>query len=184
MTAETVDGRTTRYHHDALGRRTGRVTPSGVATTLTYDANGNRSALDLGGHTLTFTHDALGREVRRSLGPLDKPLTLSTEWDGWEQTLAVPGRLVRSRAYDHRTDDRVRSLTDLLTGRTRTFERDAAGRASRIEAPGWTETYAYPSPGDTTATGRWPRSNTVHPPWAPTRPGPTRPRSTRGSSPS
>ncbi|MFG3489561.1 DUF6531 domain-containing protein [Streptomyces sp. NPDC047972] len=159
VTAETVDGRTTRYHHDALGRRTGRITPSGVTTTLTYDANGNRSALDLGGHTLTFTHDALGREVRRSLGPPDEPLTLSTEWDGCgrirEQTLAVPGRLVRSQAYDYRPDDRVRSLTDLLTGHTRTFERDAAGRASRIESPGWSETYAYDIEGNQTAA-HWP----------------------------
>ncbi|KQX51006.1 MULTISPECIES: DUF6531 domain-containing protein [unclassified Streptomyces] len=159
VTAETVDGRTTRFRHDALGRRTGRVTPSGVTTTLTYDADGNRSALDLGGHTLRFTHDPLGREVHRSLGPLDAPLALSTEWDGAgrirEQTLAVPGRVLRSRAYDYRPDDRVRSVTDLLTGQTRTFARDAAGRASRIEAPGWTETYAYDIEGNQT-DARWP----------------------------
>ncbi|MGW8764973.1 DUF6531 domain-containing protein [Streptomyces sp. NPDC055815] len=159
VTAETVDGRTTRFTHDALGRRTGRTTPAGVTTTLTYDADGNRSALDLAGHTLDFTHDALGREVSRSLGSPDDPVTLSTDWDGSgrirEQTLALPGRLLRSRAYDYRPDDRVRAVTDLITGHTRAFDRDPAGRALRIDAPGWTETYAYDVEGNQTSA-QWP----------------------------
>ncbi|MFF6843279.1 DUF6531 domain-containing protein [Streptomyces tanashiensis] len=159
VTAETVDGRTTRFTHDALGRRTGRTTPGGVTTTLTYDAHGNRSALDLAGHTLDFVHDALGREVSRTLGPLDAPVTLSTDWDGAgrirEQTLAVPGRMLRSRAYDYRPDDRVRAVTDLITGQTRAFDRDPAGRALRIDAPGWTETYAYDIEGNQTSA-QWP----------------------------
>ncbi|MFE4258388.1 hypothetical protein [Streptomyces sp. NPDC056883] len=43
--SETVDGRTTEFAYDALGRRTHHTTPTGARSRWTYDETGRRSAL-------------------------------------------------------------------------------------------------------------------------------------------
>nr|WP_146224140.1 hypothetical protein [Streptomyces sp. FT05W] len=62
MIAETVDGRTITFAHDAAGRTTRRITPTGVISEFTYDTAGNRTALHTDGHSLAFTRDPRGRE--------------------------------------------------------------------------------------------------------------------------
>ncbi|MEU9012893.1 DUF6531 domain-containing protein [Streptomyces sp. NPDC048479] len=157
--AETVDGRTTRFTYDSLGHRTGRVTPSGVTTAAEYDAAGNRTRMDLAGHVFAFAHDPLGRELSRSFGSLDRPVTLSTVWDTsgrvGERSLTAQGRMLRSRAYTYRADDQLLAVTDLLSGQERRFQLDAAGRPLRVEAQGWSETYVYDGEGNQTSA-QWP----------------------------
>ncbi|PJE98252.1 type IV secretion protein Rhs [Streptomyces carminius] len=157
--AETADGRTVRYTYDVLGRRTSRTTPAGAVTELAYDRAGNRTALTASGHTLAFAHDALGRELERSFGAAGRPVTLATALDELGrptgQTLAAQGRTLRSRGYTYRPDGHLTSITDRLTGTTREFTLDAAGRPLAVTAEGWSETYAYDAAGNQT-TADWP----------------------------
>ena len=157
--AVTVDGRTMRFGHDRFGRRTHRVTPGGVTTTLTYDEAGNRSRLELAGRTLDFTHDSLGREVARALSAGNRSLVVSTAWDGAsrlrEQTLTAAGRPLRSRRYGYRADDRLASITDRLAGTRTTVERDAVGRPLRSGKGDRAERYTYDSTGRQTSAS-WP----------------------------
>ncbi|WP_101255271.1 DUF6531 domain-containing protein [Streptomyces barkulensis] len=157
--AETVDGRTTRYTYDVLGRRTSRTTPTGAVTELAYDTAGNRTALTASGHPLAFTHDALGRELERSFGATDRPVTLATAFDALgrptEQTLAAQGRTLRSRGYAYRPDGHLTAVTDHLTGTTRHYGLDPVGRPLTVTAEDWTETYAYDTAGNQTSAS-WP----------------------------
>ncbi|WP_051833115.1 DUF6531 domain-containing protein [Streptomyces katrae] len=157
--AETVDGRTSRYSYDALSRRTRRVTPSGATTHLTHDKAGNRTHLALHGYGITFAHDAAGREVARSFGSPERPVVLGTSYDTAgrvrEHRLTAQGRTLSSRLYAYRADDRLETVTDGLTGSSRHYELDPAGRPLRISAHHWTETYAYDSEGNQTSA-HWP----------------------------
>ncbi|MEV5330780.1 hypothetical protein AB0K99_01835 [Streptomyces werraensis] len=61
---ETVNGRTTTYTYDALGRRISRRTPSGITSTWTYEATGHPHTLTGTGSQLRFAYDAAHRETR------------------------------------------------------------------------------------------------------------------------
>lgn len=159
LSAETVDGRTIRYRYDVLGRCTGRTTPGGVTTSQTYDAAGNRTGMEFAGNPLRFSFDPLGQELERTLGPVDRPVSLSTVWDAQgrmtEHTVAAGGRTLRSRSYDYRPDHRLAAVTDLLTGRAQRFRLDPDGRPTGLDAGTWTETYGYDREGNQT-DARWP----------------------------
>ncbi|MFT2016465.1 putative T7SS-secreted protein [Streptomyces sp. 796.1] len=75
--AELVNGRVLTQTLDALGRRTGRTTPSGARSTYAYDAAGNRTRLTTSGRTMAFAYDPTGREVTRTTDAL----TLAHAWD-------------------------------------------------------------------------------------------------------
>ncbi|MEU1665501.1 RHS repeat-associated core domain-containing protein, partial [Streptomyces sparsogenes] len=146
---EMVDGRVLTNRYDPLGRRTRRTTPGGATTTYAYDAAGRRSTLTASGHTLGFEHDAAGRETTRRIGD---GLSLSRIWDPAgrlaEQTLtAQDAGTVHRRAYTYRPDGHLAAIDDTLHGR-RTFELDAVGRVTAVQARGWTETYAYDQAGN------------------------------------
>ncbi|WP_327655446.1 DUF6531 domain-containing protein [Streptomyces sp. NBC_00483] len=157
--SETVDGRTTRYTYDIMGRRTSRTTPTGAYTELAYDGAGNRSSLAADGHRMEFAHDLLGHELVRSLGAAASPVALTTAWDPAgrpvAQRVAAPGGDVRSRTYAYRADDYVTSVTDEVTGTSRRMELDPAGRPLTVTADGWTESYAYDRAGNQTEAD-WP----------------------------
>ncbi|MEU0597289.1 RHS repeat-associated core domain-containing protein [Streptomyces sp. NPDC006393] len=145
---ETVNGRTIRYTYDALGRRTGRQTPSGMVSRWTYDPAGRPISLESGNGELRFVHDAVGREVQRRIG---KAVTLTQTWDRGDrlttQSLAahVPAgteRLLQHRAYAYQADGHVTEIRELTSG-TRRFDVDTMGRVTGVRAHGWAETYAY-----------------------------------------
>ncbi|MFI1331855.1 putative T7SS-secreted protein [Streptomyces sp. NPDC020845] len=157
--AEMINGRVLTHTYDALGRRTRRTTPSGATTTYTYDAAGNRTTLTASGHTVAFDHDAAGREVNRRIGD---ELSLSQIWDPagrlTEQALTGPTvGTVQRRAYTYRADGYVTAIDDQLSG-LRTFELDAAGRVTTVQALDWTERYAYDEAGNQTHAG-WPSAH-------------------------
>ncbi|WP_445330585.1 putative T7SS-secreted protein [Streptomyces sp. GSL17-111] len=160
--SETVNGRTTAFSYDRLGRRTRRVTPMGAVTTWEYDAAGRRTGMTSGGRSLTFAHDAAGRETHRTIGD---GLALTQHWDPANRlteavlTGAAPDP-VTHRSYAYRPDGALTAVHDLHTG-SRRFDLDAAGRVTAVHAAGWTESYAYDDTGNQTHAA-WPAEHPAH----------------------
>ncbi|GGQ01984.1 RHS repeat-associated core domain-containing protein [Streptomyces roseolilacinus] len=159
VTAETVDGRTMRFAYDAAGRTIRRTTPSGVVSETGYDAAGNRTTLDSGGHPLAFTRDPRGRERTRTIGDGPSPLTLTSHWDDAgrlsSRTVAFGDRALHARSYGYRADGFLDRITDEASGITKHFDLDPVGRPLRVTAENWSETYAYDHAGNQTL-GDWP----------------------------
>ncbi|SER84139.1 RHS repeat-associated core domain-containing protein, partial [Streptomyces qinglanensis] len=155
--AELVNGRTVSHTYDALGRPVRRTTPTGAVSTSTYDAAGSRTSLTVGDHTIGFRHDAMGRETERRIG--DAGLTLTRGWDPagrmTRQALDLAGSgTLQQRDYTYRADGHLTSIDDLMAGCS-TFDLDATGRVTAVEAPDWSERYAYDEAGNLTHAA-WP----------------------------
>lgn len=149
--SETVNGRTASYAYDAVGRRTRRVTPSGVTSKWTYDPAGRPVELRGDGGTLTFAYDAAGRETERRLGDA---AVLTQEWDRADrltsQVVTGPAaRILQHRTYAYREDGYLTEIRELTSG-TRRFDLDRTGRVTAVNAHGWKETYAYDAAGNLT----------------------------------
>ncbi|MEU9716862.1 RHS repeat-associated core domain-containing protein [Streptomyces sp. NPDC047976] len=155
---ETVNGRTTAYAYDELGRRTGRTTPTGAVSTWTYDAVGCRTSLTTSGRTITFDYDAVGQETTRRIGDA---VRLSSQYDQrgrlTTQHVTSAGHNIQRRDYTYRADGNLIRLDDQLVG-PKTFELDAAGRVTAVRAEGWTERYSYDEAGNQTAAS-WPATH-------------------------
>ncbi len=162
LKSDTVNGRTVSFTHDALGRRTGRTTPGGAASSWSYDAAGRRASLTASGRTLTFTHDALGRETSRTVGGFAS-LTSSFDVMGRltaQEITAGGGRRLQHRAYAYRPDGNLVGIGDALSGACR-FDLDSAGRVTAVNATGWAERYVYDEVGNQTAAS-WPPTHPSH----------------------
>ncbi|MFF8313232.1 DUF6531 domain-containing protein [Streptomyces lydicus] len=160
MLSETVDGRTTSYTYDALGRRTSRTTPTGLVSTWTYDANDQPTSLTNPFGQLAFAYDAGGRETSRHFG---SGAALTQSWDACDRlaTQAIWARDLtggdgegaytntQERTYGYRADGMPTVVTDRLRGR-RDFELTPAGRITRVSAESWNESYAYDPLGNIT----------------------------------
>ncbi|MBT2403456.1 MULTISPECIES: putative T7SS-secreted protein [unclassified Streptomyces] len=155
---ETVNGGTTAYAYDELGRRTTRTTPTGAVSTWTYDAVGSRTSLTTSGSTITFGYDAVGQEITRRIG---ETVTLSSRYDHGgrltTQHVTGAGHSIQRRDYTYRADGNLIGLDDQLMG-AKTFDLDAAGRVTAVRAEGWTERYAYDEAGNQT-TASWPSTH-------------------------
>ncbi|MBT2479606.1 RHS repeat protein [Streptomyces sp. ISL-94] len=154
--SETVDGRTLTFAYDVMGRRTTRTTPTGAVSHWTYDAAGHRTALTTAGRTLTFERDAAGQELTRTLGA---SLSLTQEYDlsgrlTAQTVIGQDGRTLQRRGYSYRADGCLTGIDDSLIG-PRTFTLDAATRVTAVEAPRWSERYAYDEAGNQTHA-TWP----------------------------
>jgi RHS repeat-associated protein len=157
---ETVDGHTTTYAYDALGRLRSRTTPSGITSTWTYDAGAR--PLSLGGPhgALTFAHDANGREVLRGLS---EGVSLAQTWDVCGRLTgqavlardsagttpenyagATPSNYanVQERRYSYRPDGVPSAVTDRMRG-SRQFELSPGGRVLGVRGDTWSESYSY-----------------------------------------
>ncbi|MFD9030173.1 putative T7SS-secreted protein [Streptomyces sp. NPDC059567] len=159
LVQETVDGRTLTYSYDAVGRRTGRTTPTGAVAVWGYDAGGRHDALTTSGRRIGFTHDAAGQELSRTYGDA---VTLDHAWDEAgrlvEQRLTGPGQdVVQRRGYTYRSDGVLTGVDDLLAG-PRSFDLDPRGRVTAVHAENWTERYAYDEAGNQTSAS-WPGSH-------------------------
>jgi RHS repeat-associated protein len=149
VVTERVNGHALTRAYDVLGRRTHRQTPSGAASTLTYDERG-LAAYAAGEQTFRFERDALGREVSRTL---DDRLTLTQGWDSVgrivTQALTTPHNTLFERSFAYTPDGTPHTIEDSRTGR-RTYTLDAASRITTVTADGWSEQYAYNTAGDQT----------------------------------
>ncbi|WP_157851607.1 RHS repeat-associated core domain-containing protein [Streptomyces monomycini] len=157
--SETVDGRTTRYTRDVLGRCTSRTTPTGLVSTWTFDNNDQPVGLANAVGRLAFARDAEGRETTRFIGD---GAALTQTWDDcdrltaqsvWSVDRAANGSgaytSVQERIYKYRADGMPTAVTDRLRGRQE-FELSPAGRVTRVSAPSWSEQYAYDPLGNIT----------------------------------
>ncbi|MET7679152.1 DUF6531 domain-containing protein [Streptomyces sp. NPDC005423] len=155
VVSESVNGRTTTYAHDALGRRVRRVTPSGLASEWAYDPAGRPLTLRSSVGELDFAHNPAGRETERRLGG---EVRLTQSWNqrsfltGQSLTSGSPeadgvDRLLQHRTYTHRADGYLTEIRELTSG-TRRFDLDGMGRVTGVRAYGWTETYAYDAVGN------------------------------------
>ncbi|WP_406073105.1 putative T7SS-secreted protein [Streptomyces virginiae] len=155
---ETVNGRTTAYAHDELGRRTDRMTPTGAFSTWTYDAIGSRASLTTSGRTISFDYDAAGQEITRRIGDA---VTLLSRYDHGgrltTQHVTSAGRSIQRRDYTYRADGNLVGLGDQLVG-AKTFDLDPAGRVTAVRAEGWTEQYTYDEAGNQ-KTASWPSTH-------------------------
>jgi RHS repeat-associated protein len=170
VTAETCDGRTVSTSYDTAGRVTSRVTPSGAATSWSYDAAGLPAAMRAGGRELRFGYGADGDETLREL---PGGLALAQGWDQLGRLTAqvltgpgVPGsgprpegplasgQVLQRRAYAYNPDGFVTGIEDLLTG-NRAFGLDASGRVTTVTGAEWSERYAY-DPAGNVASATWP----------------------------
>ncbi|WP_073496260.1 putative T7SS-secreted protein [Actinacidiphila paucisporea] len=146
---ETVNGRTTRYTYDPVGRRTSRTTPGGHTSTWTYDAAGRPAGLETAAGALEFTHDAAGRETGRRIADA---FDLDQVWDPAgrlvRQSVAA-GPAPRHRDYTYRPDGYLTEIRD-SAGARRRFALDPEGRVTAVDAATWTESYAYDPAGNLT----------------------------------
>ena len=161
--SETVDGRTTRYSYDVLGRGIGRTTASGAESTWTYDAAGRPIGLDAGNTSLGFAFDAAGREIERSFGGgswlkrgydsagrrVAEQLAVGPtgETPGSEDPRGLTTDPVLSRSWAWRADGLPEVIQDSLRG-TRRIVSDAAGRVTAVSARDWSESFAYDAFGN------------------------------------
>ncbi|MFJ1900011.1 DUF6531 domain-containing protein [Streptomyces sp. NPDC088115] len=152
--SETVNGRTTAYVRDVLGRVVQRTTPSGLKSQWTYDPTGRPARLGAEAGSLTFTYDAAGRETERRLGG---SVSLAQRWDAAHRLTeqALSGRvdeadpILQHRTYAYREDGYLTEIRELTSG-TRKFDLNGTGRVTGVRAHGWTETYAYDVAGNLT----------------------------------
>lgn len=157
--SESTNGRTLTFSYDSIGRRVHRTTPNGATSSWHYDSAGRRSSINISGKVFDLTHDAAGREVVRRFGD---NITLTHSWDvvgrltGQCLTTDADRPLIQ-RTYDYRGDGYLSSITDADSG-TRTFVLDPAGRVTTVNAPDWTEHYAYDGAGNQTQAS-WPDSH-------------------------
>lgn len=158
LKSETVNGRTTAYAYDELGRRTGRTTPTGATSTWTYDAVGCPTSLNASGRTMAFDHDAVGQEITRRIGDA---VTLASLYDHigrlTTQHVTGAGHSIQRRDYTYRADGNVIGVDDQLAG-AKTFDLDPTGRVTAVYAAGWTERYAYDEAGNQTDAS-WPSTH-------------------------
>ncbi|MFI9204708.1 putative T7SS-secreted protein [Streptomyces sp. NPDC053048] len=152
--SETTNGHTLALTYDGVGRRVRRVTPMGATSEWTYDAAGRRTSLSASGHMFDVEHDAVGREIARHFG---NDVTLHHGWDEagrlTSQRLTSGTTPLQTRSFTYRRDGYLTAVND------RTFDVDAAGRVTAVNAPGWQERYAYDEAGNQTHA-TWP---TTHP---------------------
>lgn len=153
--SESVNGRTSTYTYDTVGRRTSRTTPAGVRSEWSYDPAGRPTGLSRGDGALAFAYDAAGRETERRIGDAT---TLTHAWDKGNrlttQTLAAhdgseADRILQQRTYAYRPDGYLTEIRELTTG-TRRFALDPIGRVTDVQAHGWSERYAYDRTGNQT----------------------------------
>ncbi len=125
---ETLNGRTYTTTYDAGTRQLTRSTPEGRQIVWTLDDQGRLTEAQLPGlHTLQFTYDAKG-------------LLTEFVWGSGED--------VRTTALEYDPQGYLSIFTDPLL-RTMEFERDLAGRTTRVTLPDGREIYsAYDANGN------------------------------------
>ena len=153
LVEETQNGVPVAYRHDAAGRLTGRVSPSG-ATTFDYDRRGLLAGYASNGHRLSFTRNAAGQETVRTSGP--NAFTLRQSYDGRGRlalqlagrsrtevgylpeahrqapALEVQGEL--RRGYDWDRSGRLVGVTDQARGASR-YAYDARDQVQSVQRP-------------------------------------------------
>ncbi|MEZ5552746.1 MAG: FG-GAP-like repeat-containing protein [Pseudomonadales bacterium] len=133
--------------YNAQGNPTALTTAAGV-TTLGYDASGNATTITSpNGLVRSFNYDTLGRRtssaITRTVG--GSPVVESTAYtyDGNGNVLTITDPLGGVTTYAYDGSNRRTSLTDSL-GRVTSYQYDSRGNLSRISHPdGTSELFSY-----------------------------------------
>ena len=151
-------GLATSHVYDDLGRLSRVVSPAAGQTDYTYDPAGNvATATDAAGRVATYTHDALNRVtgiayadtgqnitytydqgtygVGRLIGISDASGATAYTYDGWGR-LIQEDRTVLGVVYTTQyayNDNHDLTVVTYPSGRTVTYQYDAAGRAVSVE---------------------------------------------------
>ncbi|GAA3061169.1 LamG-like jellyroll fold domain-containing protein [Actinokineospora globicatena] len=168
LTAGDAYNKLTRFTYDALGNVTQRVEPvtdtTSITTSFGYDAEGNTTRFTDGrGNATIYTHNALGKpesviEPSTPAHPNAADRTWTAAYDAASRPTSItqPGGVVRQVTYDGlgRMVRETGAGGGSATTPDRVLEYDAAGRTTKVSAPGSSNTYAYNNRGQlTSATG-------------------------------
>jgi RHS repeat-associated protein len=135
-------GNVIRFRHDLLGRPTEIHEPDGNVRTLTYDAEGNPIRAKDAHRDASFTYSATGRVTSRT----EAGITVRFEYDTEEHLRGVVNE--HGRAYGFELDPRGDVIAESsFDGVRRTYERDRAGRPTKILRPLGSSTYRYDAMG-------------------------------------
>jgi YD repeat-containing protein len=138
LTQKTVQGQTTEYEFDALGRLTGEEGPNYTAA-YTYDANGNRLTKTWNSQTTNYSYNSVDR--------LTSAGSASYGYDAeGRRTSMTVGQDVTAYGYDY--DNRLKLVT-FPNSSTNTFAYNGLGsRVGKTDSAGtWTYAKAGASPG-------------------------------------
>ena len=128
--------------YDNVNRLVQTSNPSGPPTSFTYDANGNRTAMQDSLGASAWTYDAMNRMLGYS-GPFGNGVGYAYDAKGNRTQIVYPGNHIVSYGYD--TAGRLLSVSDWL-GNAVNYSYDAAGRPTSVSNPnGTTASYAYDS---------------------------------------
>jgi RHS repeat-associated protein len=132
LTQTDALGRTTRYHYDAMGRRTQRILPKDTAEPaalteqLTYDTWGQLwKRTDFAGKTTTFTYDTLGRLKTKAADATHPSLVYSHAIARVEYDYDASGVRAAARTYNS-TGTLLYTETTPRDARSRTDYKDTA----------------------------------------------------------
>jgi RHS repeat-associated protein len=121
--------------YDTLGQRVRMRSSLGADQTIERNVTGDVTAVSAGGFTARFTRDAIGQELTRDL-----PGGVHARWHRdhlgrpvRHQIRAAAGA-VRDRTYTWDVDDRLRAVTDALTGPIE-YQHDALGQLTATHYP-------------------------------------------------
>jgi len=169
--AKDPKGNESIYRYTASGDLAEQTSPSGVVTTLVYDAVGRVtsstqiSAAHPGGVTTTFTYDGLGRLLTRTEPGVENEVTnvthtaqstLTYDADGNPLTTTVSdltgGDPARTTTYTYDAHGRVATVTDPEGGVSASTWDVTGAKASATDPMGTVTTFAYTKRGQSAST--------------------------------
>jgi RHS repeat-associated protein len=146
---ESINDRPVRSEYDLLGRRTRRLTPSGIESVWQYTPIRKEASLVGTGGSLSFGYDVGGRETARRMGA-DVTMTQAFDDQGRLTAQSLWGdsdRPIQHRTFRYRADGLVTAVSDQLGG-DRSYALTPAGRVTAVTAETWTERYTYDALGN------------------------------------
>ncbi|MBR6402354.1 MAG: RHS repeat protein, partial [Eubacterium sp.] len=141
--AKAVNGNTTKYEYDGIGRNTAVIDPYGNKTTFEYDNKSNLiKKIDALGNTWSYTYDAKGNQTSFVRPDGNKE---TSEYDVRGQVKVktdFAGNLTR---YSYDAAGHLTEVKDVY-GNTTTYEYDGLGNVTKVtDANGHSYKYEYDS---------------------------------------
>ena len=158
---QTVNGQTTSYVYDSMGRQTSATTPGNVVTNYTYFATGELQRVDGATYPVEYTYNGLGQKATMTtFKDTNTPEVTSWTYNNRGFMIAKTYADNNGPTYTYNADGQLLTRT-WSRGITTTYAYDAAGRQTGQSysdgTPSVTNSYDYLSriPTLTDAAGTW-----------------------------